>query len=176
MIHLPASVQVYRRLSACDIRKSFDSLHALVPDYLELDPYTGHLVVFASRRRDRVKILHWGVSRMQVQTCRAAPKMGVGRPEGRLSGAGFKPPGAPALKRRGGERPTKRSPRGCQVSVEKMSESKPADDASSIIQGTVRTGAAPLSELHSPALSSLTRSEEVDEITEWAHDVPPLCG
>lgn len=59
MIHLPASVRVYLCLNACDMRKSFDSLHALVRDYLELDAYAGHLVVFASRRRDRVKILYW---------------------------------------------------------------------------------------------------------------------
>ena len=63
MIHLPASVRVYLCLSPCDMRKSFDSLHALVRDHLELDAYAGHLVVFASRRRDRVKILYWGVSR-----------------------------------------------------------------------------------------------------------------
>jgi transposase len=59
MIHLPASVRVYLCLTACDMRKSFDSLHALVRDYLELDAYAGHLFVFASRRRDRVKILYW---------------------------------------------------------------------------------------------------------------------
>jgi hypothetical protein len=55
MIHLPASVRVYLCLSPCDMRKSFDSLHALVRDHLELDAYAGHLVVFASRRRDRIK-------------------------------------------------------------------------------------------------------------------------
>ena len=59
MIHLPASVRVYLCLAACDMRKSFDSLHALVRDHLELDAYAGHLFVFASRRRDRVKILYW---------------------------------------------------------------------------------------------------------------------
>jgi transposase len=59
MIHLPASVRVYLCLSACDMRKSFDGLHALVREYLELDAFAGHLVVFASRRRDRVKILYW---------------------------------------------------------------------------------------------------------------------
>ena len=59
MIHFPASVRVYLCLTACDMRKSFDSLHALVRDHLELDAYAGHLFVFASRRRDRVKILYW---------------------------------------------------------------------------------------------------------------------
>ena len=59
MIHLPASVRVYLCLTPCDMRKSFDSLHALVRDHLELDALAGHLFVFASRRRDRVKILYW---------------------------------------------------------------------------------------------------------------------
>jgi transposase len=60
MIHLPASVRVYVCLTACDMRKSFDGLHALVREHLELDAFAGHLFVFASRRRDRVKILYWG--------------------------------------------------------------------------------------------------------------------
>jgi transposase len=59
MIHLPASVRVYLCLTACDMRKSFDSLHALVREHLELDAFAGHLFVFTSRRRDRVKILYW---------------------------------------------------------------------------------------------------------------------
>jgi transposase len=59
MIHLPASVRVYLCLTACDMRKSFDGLHALVREHLELDPFAGHLFVFSSRRRDRIKILYW---------------------------------------------------------------------------------------------------------------------
>lgn len=49
MIHLPASVRVYLCLRACDMRKSFDGLHALVREDLELDAFAGHLFVFASR-------------------------------------------------------------------------------------------------------------------------------
>ena len=49
MIHLPASVRVYLCLTACDMRKSFDGLHALVRDHLELDAFAG----------DRLKILYW---------------------------------------------------------------------------------------------------------------------
>ncbi len=59
MIHLPASVRVYLCTSPCDMRKSFDGLHALVRDYLELDAMDGHLFVFSNRPRDRVKILYW---------------------------------------------------------------------------------------------------------------------
>jgi transposase len=59
MIHLPASVRVYLCLSPCDMRLSFDGLHALVRDHLELDAFAGHLCLFASRRKDRLKIIYW---------------------------------------------------------------------------------------------------------------------
>ena len=37
MIHLPASVRVYLATSPCDMRRSFDGLHALVNGVLHLD-------------------------------------------------------------------------------------------------------------------------------------------
>ena len=59
MIHLPASVRVYLAMVPCDMRRSFDGLHALVKAVMQLDAFAGHLFVFANRRRDRVKILYW---------------------------------------------------------------------------------------------------------------------
>ena len=59
MIHLPASVRVYLCLSPCDMRRSFDGLHALVTGAMQLDAFGGHLFVFSNRRRDRLKILYW---------------------------------------------------------------------------------------------------------------------
>ena len=59
MIHLPASVRVYLCLSPTDMRRSFDGLHALVRDHLQLDAFAGHLYIFANRRKDRLKILYW---------------------------------------------------------------------------------------------------------------------
>ena len=59
MIHLPGSVRVYVCLTPCDMRRSFDGLQALVRDHLDLDPFAGHLYLFASRRRDRLKIFYW---------------------------------------------------------------------------------------------------------------------
>ena len=64
MIHLPASVRVYLATAQCDMRRSFDGLHGLVASVMELDAMAGHLFVFSNRKRDRVKILYWGVSRM----------------------------------------------------------------------------------------------------------------
>jgi len=40
MIHLPASVRVYLCLTPCDMRRSFDGLHAPVREHLELDVVT----------------------------------------------------------------------------------------------------------------------------------------
>jgi len=59
MMHLPASVRVYLCLAPCDMRRSFDGLHALVTDTMQMDAFGGHLFVFSNRRRDRVKILYW---------------------------------------------------------------------------------------------------------------------
>jgi transposase len=59
MIHLPASVRVYLCLTPCDMRRSFDGLHALVRDHLQMDAFAGHLYLFASKRKDRLKLLYW---------------------------------------------------------------------------------------------------------------------
>lgn len=59
MIHLPASVRVYLCLTPTDMRRSFDGLHALVRDHLQLDAFAGHLYIFSNRRKDRLKVLYW---------------------------------------------------------------------------------------------------------------------
>jgi transposase len=42
-----------------DFRKGMDSLAALVMQALTLDPFTGDVFIFRSRRLDRLKILLW---------------------------------------------------------------------------------------------------------------------
>ena len=65
MIHLPASVRVYLCLSPCDMRRSFDGLHALVRDHLQLDAFAGHLYLFANKRRDRLQDFVLGSRRIR---------------------------------------------------------------------------------------------------------------
>jgi transposase len=51
--------RVFLCVAPADMRKGFDSLAALVRDYLGNDPLCGHLFLFVSRGRDRLKILYW---------------------------------------------------------------------------------------------------------------------
>ena len=59
MLTLTLTAQVYLGLTPTDMRKSFDSLAALVRDELKSDPFSGSLFVFFSRRKDRIKLLYW---------------------------------------------------------------------------------------------------------------------
>lgn len=59
MLSLPLPVKIFWCLTSTDMRKSFDGLSALVADHLGQDPLSGHLFIFTSRRRDRVKLLYF---------------------------------------------------------------------------------------------------------------------
>lgn len=59
MLSLPLPVKIFWSVAPTDMRKSFDSLCALVSEQLGQDPLSGHLFVFTSRRRDRVKLLYF---------------------------------------------------------------------------------------------------------------------
>ena len=51
--------RIYLCTSPTDMRKGFDTLAALIREFLGRDPLSGHLFLFISRRRDRLKILYW---------------------------------------------------------------------------------------------------------------------
>lgn len=59
MLSFPPSVRIFVARGATDLRKSFDTLAALVSDVLEEDPFSGHVFCFLNRKRDRVKLLVW---------------------------------------------------------------------------------------------------------------------
>jgi transposase len=56
---LPSSVRILLAVEATDMRNSIDGLMAIVRSDFREDVFAGHLFVFLSRRRDRVKILTW---------------------------------------------------------------------------------------------------------------------
>jgi transposase len=59
VLTLPPSTRIFVATKPTDMRKGFDSLAALVRDFLGEDPLSGHLFVFRNRPGDRLKILWW---------------------------------------------------------------------------------------------------------------------
>ncbi|MCY2924496.1 MAG: IS66 family insertion sequence element accessory protein TnpB [Planctomycetota bacterium] len=55
------AARIYLCTSPTDMRKGFDTLAALVKEFLGQDPLSGHLFLFVGRGKDRVKILYWDV-------------------------------------------------------------------------------------------------------------------
>jgi transposase len=70
MLSLPPSVRLFLALQSVDGRKGPDSLMVLVRDVLLLDPLSGHLFIFFSRRLDRVRIVYWDRSGIAMWTKR----------------------------------------------------------------------------------------------------------
>ena len=59
MLSWPPTVRIFLAAEPTDMRKGFDSLAHLVESSMALDPLSGHLFVFRSRRGDRIKVLWW---------------------------------------------------------------------------------------------------------------------
>jgi transposase len=59
MLSLPPSVRIYLAAQPTDLRKSFDSLAAVVREGLGGDPLSGDVFVFRNKAADRIKLLIW---------------------------------------------------------------------------------------------------------------------
>ncbi|MFW8636347.1 IS66 family insertion sequence element accessory protein TnpB [Cribrihabitans pelagius] len=59
MISPASNFRIYLASEPVDFRKGMDGLAACVANSFELDPYSGAIYVFRSRRADRLKLLVW---------------------------------------------------------------------------------------------------------------------
>ena len=66
MLGLGAATRIFVATGGTDMRLSFDGLYALVVGQLQQDPQSGHLFLFANKRRDRMKILFFDGSSLWV--------------------------------------------------------------------------------------------------------------
>ena len=51
--------RIWLAIEPTDMRKSFDTLAAVVREHLQADPPSGQWFVFHGKRGDRLKILYW---------------------------------------------------------------------------------------------------------------------
>jgi transposase len=56
---LAPGTKVYLWCAPADMRKGFDGLSALAAEVVKMDPFSGHLFLFRSRKGDYLKVLHW---------------------------------------------------------------------------------------------------------------------
>jgi transposase len=63
-----AGVRVWIATQPVDFRKGVVGLAALAAQVLQIDPYGGDIVVFRSKRSDRIKLLAWDGSGMVLAT------------------------------------------------------------------------------------------------------------
>ena len=70
MLSFSGSLKVFVAVEACDMRKGFNGLHAVVTERLGEEPRNGALFVFCNRRRTRIKILCWDDTGLWVLTKR----------------------------------------------------------------------------------------------------------
>jgi transposase len=59
MLNLNPATRVFVCSQVIDMRYSFDALSGLVTSHFGKNPLNGHIFVFFSRRRDRMKLLFW---------------------------------------------------------------------------------------------------------------------
>ena len=59
MLTLPPSVRIYLAATPVDGRRGIDSLAGMVLSDLSLQPLSGHVFCFISKRRHQMKILFW---------------------------------------------------------------------------------------------------------------------
>jgi transposase len=70
MLSFSGSLKVFVAVEACDMRKGFNGLHALVTERLGEDLKQGALFVFSNRRHTRLKIIYWDGTGIWVLTKR----------------------------------------------------------------------------------------------------------
>lgn len=85
MLGLGAATRVFVATGATDLRLGFDGLYALVEGPLREDPRSGHLFLFANKRRDRMKVFFfdgnslWVCARRMEKGCLHWPTSAEGR-------------------------------------------------------------------------------------------------
>lgn len=70
-----AALKVFLAVEPCDMRKSFNGLHALASDQLHVTPARDAIFAFTNKRRNRIKLLYFDGTGLWI----AAKRLETGR-------------------------------------------------------------------------------------------------
>ena len=70
MISPAGNFKLYLASKPVDFRKGMDGLAAIVMNEFDLDPFSGAIFIFRSKRADRMKLIVWDGPRDDVQADR----------------------------------------------------------------------------------------------------------
>jgi len=79
------ATRIFLAVGATDMRKSFDTLGAIVRNEMGSDPTSGHLYVFCNKRCDRIKVLYFDGTGLWVSAKRLEKGTFSWPPSGRAS-------------------------------------------------------------------------------------------
>ena len=80
MIPLSPATRIYLAAGVTDLRKGFEGLNDVVAHQFQQDPFSGHLYIFANRKKNRIKLLYfdgtgvWICAKRLCRGCFAWPK------------------------------------------------------------------------------------------------------
>lgn len=66
---LPPSAKIHLSLAPCDMRKGFDKLSEQLRNILRLNPFSGAVFLFLSKREQSLKALVWDGSGCRYAKC-----------------------------------------------------------------------------------------------------------
>lgn len=75
MIAMNRRTKIFVYKNPTDMRSSYDSLTLLVKDVLKQDPFSGHLFLFISSRRNSIKCLYYDGTGMVIVSKRLEKKL-----------------------------------------------------------------------------------------------------
>ena len=83
MINVPAGARILLATRPIDFRKGAHGLAALAQEVLAENPFSGTVIVYRSKRSDRVKILVWD-TRSKTRTVQSWPAVASNFPSGEI--------------------------------------------------------------------------------------------
>jgi hypothetical protein len=164
VLSLPPSVRLFVATQPVDGRKGADSLMAIVRDVFGQDPLSGHLFIFFSKRRERIRVVYWDRNGFHVDETfgeRPIPSELFRRRSAHLDAGGGRGAG---IDRRGDRTGGRATARSLAASVDTR---KKFCCAALIFRSTWGARAKYSARMSQPATITSPHAPDVEDVRQW---------